>query len=142
MSGRELTSAEVFRLQALWTPYPWDGCRGGPPVMTGLPRSGKWPSCRARHLKRQPVCQACGCTVLKLLNVHHIKPFQWFPELELDPGNLITLCERPQMSCHWIFGHGGKSWAVWNAAVVETCAAIKIMRESLNGMPDPLPAGA
>jgi 5-methylcytosine-specific restriction protein A len=41
--------------------------------------------------------------------VHHIRPFHTHPELELEPSNLITLCEsgRRGVHCHLLFGHLG-----------------------------------
>ena len=74
---------------------------------TTAKRSGKWPSVRKTHLEAHPTCELCGGT--KKLNVHHIKPFHLHPELELDPSNLITLCEedRGGVNCHLFFGHLG-----------------------------------
>ena len=62
-------------------------------------RSGRWPAVRAAFLKLHPCCEACGTKTN--LNVHHIKPFHLWPELELEPSNLITLCEKH----HFYFGH-------------------------------------
>ena len=63
-------------------------------VRVGKPavkRSPRWDNVRNQHLKNNPACVACGRT--ERLQVHHIRPFHLFPELELDPSNLITLCE-------------------------------------------------
>lgn len=52
---------------------------------------------------------ACGsCTKPE---VHHIVPVHLNPDLELDPENLITLCDK---YCHFVFGHlmDYKSWNV------------------------------
>ena len=101
---------------------------GGPlNVMAGVARSAKWPSFRRKHLKRQPVCQACGCDVRDVLNAHHIKPFHLFPDLELDAANVVTLCERGAFNCHWIFGHGGKSWSDWNPTVIADAEYVRGM---------------
>jgi hypothetical protein len=62
-------------------------------------RSDRWPAVRAAFIKKHPECEACGSR--KNLNVHHIKPFHLNPELELDPGNLITLCRTH----HFTIGH-------------------------------------
>lgn len=67
-------------------------------------RSPKWSSVRDEHLTANPACEACGGT--KNLQVHHKKPFSDFPELELDPKNLVTLCMGP-LECHLRIGHGG-----------------------------------
>ena len=72
----------------------------------GVKRSSKWPTVRKNHLKEHPSCAVCGGT--KKLEVHHIKSFCEFPELELEPTNLITLCESKNkggLNCHLIFGH-------------------------------------
>jgi 5-methylcytosine-specific restriction enzyme A len=63
------------------------------------PRSGHWPTLRAQTLKEHPTCAACGTT--EHLTVHHVIPFHVDPSKELDPDNLIVLCER----CHLVFGH-------------------------------------
>lgn len=75
-----------------------------PQPLFGVPRSPKWESVRKRFLFEHPSCAACGATAL--LNVHHVRPFHIFPTLELDTGNLITLCEGP-MACHFALGHLG-----------------------------------
>lgn len=76
-------------------------------------RSSKWPAVRADHLRREPTCVACGSN--EYLNVHHVKPFSLFPELELQntDDQLVTLCERPTRNCHLIWGHGG-NFKLWN----------------------------
>lgn len=79
-------------------------------------RAVGWPKVRAEHLKKNPVCAACGSE--KGLEVHHIKPFHQFPELELDPENLITLCNK---SCHLYFGHL-KYFKSWNPDVISDSA--------------------
>jgi 5-methylcytosine-specific restriction endonuclease McrA len=73
-------------------------------------RSGQWPTVEKHFLEEHPACAACGGT--ERLNVHHIKPFHVFPELELDPNNLITLCMMIGREDHLMIGHGGsfKQW--------------------------------
>lgn len=88
----------------------------GLPKPRGL-RSHHWTKVANDHLALHPFCAACGCQVRKLLNVHHIKPFHVYPELELDERNLITLCESATHNCHLIFGHL-LNWRSWNAEVV------------------------
>ena len=70
-------------------------------------RSGKWQTVRKHHLEAHPFCAACGQTTV--LEVHHIVPFNDNPELELDPNNLITLCESAKdgIVCHLHLGHKG-----------------------------------
>jgi len=70
-------------------------------------RSTKWPKVRAEHLKKNSECAVCSGT--KTLEVHHVQPFHEHPNLELDPNNLITLCESKNngINCHLAFGHLG-----------------------------------
>lgn len=76
-------------------------------VPRGVRRSTHWPLVRAQHLKKNPRCAACGGT--KKVEVHHKLPFHLHPDLELDPKNLITLCEAKEdgVNCHLLFGHLG-----------------------------------
>jgi len=62
-------------------------------------RSSKWRGVRAKHLKTNGRCEACEST--KKLEVHHIIPFDVDPDRELNPSNLITLCNY----CHLVLGH-------------------------------------
>lgn len=80
----------------------------------GMPaRSPQWAGVRKQFLKWNPTCAACGSK--DNLEVHHVKPFHLFPELELAPENLIVLCENGG-NCHLTFGHL-KNWKSWNIAV-------------------------
>jgi hypothetical protein len=82
------------------------------------PRSSKWTAVRKEHLKNNPICTVCGGK--EKLEVHHIKPFYKNPELELEPSNLITLCESRShgVVCHLFFGHLG-SYKNINPDVIE-----------------------
>jgi lysophospholipase L1-like esterase len=70
------------------------------------PRSSRWPSLRSAVLAAHPLCAACGA---KATTVHHIIPFHLAPGRELDPDNLICLCDR----CHFLVGHLG-DWKAFN----------------------------
>lgn len=83
------------------------------PTLFGAVRSSEWPLTRRIHLKVEPYCQVCRSTTS--LNVHHIKPFHLFPFLELDPQNLITLCDD---KCHILFGHLGSFYS-YNPSIKE-----------------------
>lgn len=97
----------------------------------GATRSPLWRYVRAQHLKRNPTCAVCGGT--EKLEVHHIRPFHINPELELNPNNLITLCESKKkgVTCHQFFGHLGDyrkvnldvevDAKVWNAKLRNDC---------------------
>ena len=85
-----------------------DVSKGKPAVK----RSPHWETVRKQHLKNNPGCAACGST--KNVQVHHIKPFHLFPELELEPTNFISLCEvdivdadKTNDNHHLHLGHGG-----------------------------------
>lgn len=80
-------------------------------------RSPEWRTARANHLISEPFCVACGRG--NDIEVHHIKPFHKHPELELDPGNLVTLCRR----CHFLIGHLD-NWTSWNEDVRDDSAFI------------------
>ena len=74
---------------------------------SGQLRSHHWPKVRKEHLEKHPTCEVCGSKIQ--LEVHHIVPFARDPEKELDPENLITLCENSNdgVICHLLFGHLG-----------------------------------
>ena len=86
----------------------------------GAARSGKWPALERNWLKVHPHCAACGGT--QDVSVHHKKPFHLHPDLELDPGNLITLCERH--NCHLMIGHSG-DWHAFNPHVEEDARILR-----------------
>jgi len=80
-------------------------------------RSSKWPAVRKAHLQKFPTCAVCGGT--KKLEVHHKASFSDHPELELEPTNLITLCEASKSCNHHLFvGHLGDYKKI-NPTVVE-----------------------
>jgi arsenate reductase-like glutaredoxin family protein len=79
-------------------------------------RSPHWSTVRSLWLHSNPACAVCQKT--NNLNVHHIKPFHLYPELELETTNLITLCENKGMNCHFLFGHLG-DWEAYNPSIVE-----------------------
>lgn len=84
----------------------------------GEHRSSNWAKIRKEHLTKQPKCKACDGN--ECLEVHHIKPFNTNPELELDLNNLITLCESKKngVNCHLLFGHLGNFKSI-NPNVIE-----------------------
>jgi hypothetical protein len=77
----------------------------------GVLRSSGWGRVRANWIKNNPKCLACG--TIHNLDVHHIKPYHLFPELELDTANLVTLCRTH----HYQIGHF-KDWRKYNIDVV------------------------
>ena len=83
------------------------------------PRSPGWRILRREHLLENPRCIVCGST--KNVVPHHVVPFHIDPSRELDPANLVTLCESPTFNCHLFFGHL-KRWDRHNPHVVEDAA--------------------
>ena len=81
-------------------------------------RSYKWNKVRKDHLAQNPNCAVCSGS--KKIEVHHIKPFNAYPKLELDTKNLITLCENKSngVNCHLFFGHLG-NYKTINTKVIE-----------------------
>lgn len=90
-------------------------------VGVGVKRSGKWPTVEKHFREANPTCAACGSK--NRLNVHHIHPFHTFPELELDPNNLITLCMSFGKECHYLIGHLS-NWHGYNPNVRQDAATI------------------
>ena len=83
----------------------------------GHERSPEWHRVAKEHLLREPACVACGYKGKKL-QVHHIKPFHLHPHLELDPHNLITLCEARGRDHHLLLGHLD-AWVSYNEHIRE-----------------------
>jgi len=91
-----------------------------------VPRSPEWPRVRAEHLRAHPTCEACGTT--KGVQVHHVRPFHLAPALELDPTNLLTLCEGVVRGRHHLeVGHRG-AWQRFNATARADAAAMLARR--------------
>lgn len=86
------------------------------PRALGHPRSPHWHAVEEAHLRLEPFCKYCGGTAS--LQVHHVLPFHLDPSRELDPTNLITLCENSQLGveCHLHIGHLG-NWKTFNPHV-------------------------
>jgi 5-methylcytosine-specific restriction endonuclease McrA len=78
----------------------------------GCQRSPHWSRVADEHLLREPACVACGYRG-RHVQVHHVKPFHLHPDLELDPNNLITLCEARGREHHLLLGHLD-SWHSYN----------------------------
>jgi 5-methylcytosine-specific restriction protein A len=79
----------------------------------GAYRSPKWSEVRSQHLSIQPKCAICGSSTKP--EVHHIVPVHIDSSRELDPNNLITLCDK---YCHFIFGHL-MNWKSWNEQIIQ-----------------------
>lgn len=69
-------------------------------------RSREWSKVRDCYIAENNHCEICGST--DYLEVHHLLDTSNFPEYELHPNNLITLCGiRSKNKCHFKYGHLG-----------------------------------
>jgi 5-methylcytosine-specific restriction enzyme A len=71
-------------------------------LLAKIKRNDDWPKARRRHLRLNPQCAVCGAK--KRLTAHHIEPYYLSPELELEPSNLVSLCENGA-NHHLFIGH-------------------------------------
>jgi hypothetical protein len=104
--------------------------RSAPDRMFGRPRSSKWRGIRAFHLKYNQACVVCG--EARYVEVHHILPVHVAPESELDPDNLVTLCDDRAASHHFQIGHGG-NWMYWNMIVRDDAKYLAEMYQRVRG---------
>lgn len=103
--------ADFLKALLLWLQKP----ALPPPNIPPTRRSPEWSKMRDAHLKLHPTCVICGS--IKKVVPHHILPVHVWPSLELEPGNLISLCEGTAGNHHITFGHLG-NWESWNENVV------------------------
>jgi hypothetical protein len=87
------------------------------------PRSSKWPALRKSFLESHPECAACGSK--EDLEVHHVKSFHLNPDLELDPKNLITLCDKPGPDNHHMRVGHLNNWRLENPNVITDARKIR-----------------
>jgi len=88
----------------------------------GIARSPHWPAVERAFRESHPTCLACAVEANdekkpeRSVQVHHCHPFHYVvalgrPDLELDPRNLVALCEdekgRPAEDHHLLIGHLG-----------------------------------
>jgi 5-methylcytosine-specific restriction enzyme A len=99
------------------------GLSSGEIEALATPRSAGWRVLRKQHLGMHPECIVCGSR--KKVVPHHVVPFHVDPSRELDPSNLVTLCESPTFNCHLFFGHL-KRWDRYNPNVVEDAATWRL----------------
>lgn len=111
-----------------------DAAQGKAPLSAA--RSPRWPTVRKQHLAQHSSCAVCAGTAK--LEVHHIRPFHLHPELELDPSNLVTLCEAGKggANCHLLFGHLG-NYKSFNTSVLSDAFTwhSKIAARPMGGSP-------
>lgn len=106
--------------------WPFKAKTGHEAVKGAVARSSKWPAFRKRWLAEHPACEACGRT--KNVVPHHRLPVHLFPQLELAPDNLISLCESGPGStnCHCLIGHCG-IWTAYNSTCDDDAKRMKTM---------------
>lgn len=62
-------------------------------------RSSEWAKCRILILKRDNyTCQICETSPARV--IHHLNSVIVFPEMSLDPDNLITVCDECHKNWH------------------------------------------
>lgn len=98
-------------------------------VIKRLTRSKGWRRLRCRHLRVHPKCEICGRRLNR--QVHHILPVHLFPQHELDPSNLITLCGRH----HFHIGHL-EDWHYANLPPSRLWRMVREWRLLLERLPD------
>jgi 5-methylcytosine-specific restriction protein A len=74
----------------------WKG--GVTPERQRLYSTLEWKRVARLVRKRDGGCVECGAAVDT--HIHHVKPFALYPELRLDPDNLLTLCPRHHYEAH------------------------------------------
>ena len=86
-------------------------------------RNSKWRKLRNNFLK-DACCAVCGG--IDKLEAHHVVPFHEAPERELDPSNLLALCESKKsgINCHLFVGHLG-DYKKANRSINESISAIR-----------------
>ena len=93
----------------------------------GAVRDRRWRGVRAEHLKENSICAVCSTN--EDLEVHHCVPFHIDKNQELNPDNLITLCQKN--NCHLRFGHL-YSFKSWNENIKEDA---KLFSEKIKNRP-------
>jgi hypothetical protein len=87
------------------------------------PRSPEWRPLERHFIKKNPNCAYCGKPAVV---VHHKKPFEWFPELELSEDNLISMCHEH----HGENAHLGFHYISANPLIEQECSLHRAMVEA------------
>lgn len=100
---------------------------GSEDPLLGRPRSPRWHTLAKHTLAEHPDCVVCGGPADQ---VHHVIPVHVAiaigrPELELDPGNLRSVC----VECHWRVAHG-RRWSRTNLHLDEDAAYLRARQEA------------
>lgn len=101
------------------------GLARDPGVAAGQQRSSNWPAFLREHL-RGKVCCVCGAT--DGLTLHHVVPVSVDASRELDPTNVVPICDDSSTKrCHIMIGHLG-DWRRWNPDVRQHAATLLAAR--------------
>lgn len=101
----------------------------------GVGRSSHWPKVEKTFRAVHPQCACCIVKSVKHIQIHHRFPFHYCialgrPDLELDPRNLITLCEWPSHHSspdhHELIGHLA-NWKSSNLEVADDAISFRGM---------------
>jgi hypothetical protein len=103
----------------------------------GRGRSPKWPAVERAFRKLHSQCVCCIVKSITHIQIHHRFPFHYCvalgrPDLELDPRNLITLCEGPSHTSpnhHELVGHLA-DWKSSDLEVAEDAITFRGMSEA------------
>lgn len=110
----------------------------------GVKRNSKWSAVRKRFLVDNGSCAVCGGKYK--LEVHHIVPYHIAPELELEPSNMVTLCESKfyGVNCHLFVGHLGNfrrcnpsvvsDAKLWKDKLYFACLGISVNSKEMRGL--------
>ncbi len=107
----------------------WLAARIAPGWCAERARSGKWEGVRKAFAADHPACEFCGQPGQQ---VHHVLPFHLHPDRELDPANLIMLCDHD----HLAVGHL-RNFKSYNPRVRDDCAR---MQDEVKNRPKPEPS--
>lgn len=93
-------------------------------VLSSSERSPEWRELRNEFIRENPRCAVCDSE--SDVQAHHVKMYKFWPNLELDKTNLVTLCtsKRLGFNCHQMIGHGG-SFKYYNPFVKEDIASVR-----------------
>lgn len=97
-------------------------------VAASQPRSPRWRSFRARVLRENPACAACG--TLEDIDLHHIVSFHEAPHLELVESNVVPLCRRHHFQIGHYCGNGKSNWGLCSNPRAREDAAAERRRRS------------
>jgi len=105
--------------------------------ITELRSSRQWRKVRQAHLAENPRCVICGAD--SGLAAHHCLDYSSFPEYELHPNNLITVCTlNSGCNGHFLYCHMG-DWRKTNYNIINDIGVLKrIYRGEVEGCPDNL----